>query len=354
LILSDGKPGHLNQSLGIAERMAEMTDVEYVLVEIRHKNKLRDDLLRVLMRFLGWAPIPHLLVRSLLIWSLTPESAAEIPVNEEFDVILSTGSSVAPVNLLLKKLIGGRSVVSLRPSPTGISWFDLVVLPRHLWPKIRRRNIFRAVGVPNRVTPESISRLRERIEREMKPPPRPRIGVLMGGEERYNTIRIGTARRLIDALRSICRDLDGELFLTTSRRTPDEVERLLEEKLSAEPRCRMLALARRGKGDIKDAVPMILAMCDLVIVTEDSLSMVSEAASSGKKVIILKIDRKTRRTPKRMKMYREICRRCGAIMCGVEELKEKIFELGKGVEVNPLRDSEGAAREILSQLIGRG
>ena len=116
----------------------------------------------------------------------------------------------------------------------------------------------------------------------------------------------------------------------------------------------MLALVRRGEGVVEGAVSRILALSDLVIVTEDSLSMVSEAASSGKKVIILKIDRKTRRTPKRMKMYREICRRCGAIMCGVEELKEKIFELGKGVEVNPLRDSEGAAREILSQLIGRG
>lgn len=349
LILSDGKPGHLNQSLGIAERMAEMTEVEYALVEIRHKSKLRDDLLRVLMRLLGWAPIPRLLARLLLSWSLTPESAAEIPVNERFDVILSTGSSVAPVNLLLKGLIGGRSIVSLRPSPTGIAWFDLVILPRHLWPRLRRRNVFRAVGVPNRVTPVSIRKLREKIEREMKIRPRPRIGVLMGGEDRYYTIRIGTARKLIDTLRTICRDLDGELYLTTSRRTPNEVERMLDEGLSTEPTCRMLVLAGRGKGDVKDAVPMILAMCDLVIVTEDSLSMVSEAASSGKKVIILKIDRKTRRMPRRVKMYEEICRRCGVVMCGIEELRERILELGEGVRINPLRDAEEAAREILSR-----
>lgn len=349
MILSDGKPGHLNQSLGIAERMAEMSEVEYALVEIRHKSKLRDDLLRVLMRVLGWAPIPPSPARSLLLWSLTPESASRIPLNEKFDVILSTGSSVAPVNLLLRRLIGGRSVVSLRPSPTGIAWFDLVVLPRHLWPRIRRRNVFRAVGVPNRVTPELISKLRERIEREMRFQLKPRVGVLMGGEDRYYTIRVETVRRLLDALSSICRDLDGELFLTTSRRTPDEVERVLEEVLSSKPWCRMLALARRGKGGVREAVPMILAMCDLVIVTEDSLSMVSEAASSGKKVVILKIDRKTRRTPRRVKMYREICHRCGAVMCGVEELRERVLRMGRGVKVNPLRDSEEAAREILSR-----
>jgi hypothetical protein len=350
LILSDGKPGHLNQSLGIAERIAEMREVECTLVEVRHKSKLRDDLLRVFMRLFGWALIPSRLARSLLAWSLTPQSASKLPVEERFDLILSTGSSVAAVNLLLRRVVNGRSVVSLRPYPTGITWFDLVILPRHLWPRITRRNVFKSVGVPNRVTSEAVSLLKSRVENELGLTPRPRIGVLLGGEERYNTIRLKTAESLVETLISICREIDGELFLTTSRRTPDEVEEMLERRLSGEPRCRMLALAKHGTGNIKDAVPTILAVCDLVIVTEDSLSMVSEAASSGRKIVILRIDRKTRRTPRRVRMYEEICRRCGAVMCDVDGLREGIMTLSGGdIEVRPLRDAEGAACEIVSR-----
>ena len=354
LILSDGKPGHLNQSIGIAERLAEMVEVERLIVEVRHKSKLRDDLLRVAMRLLGWAPLPGKLVRFTLSWSLTDESFGSLPLEGRFDLILSTGSSVAPVNLLLGKLLKAPSAVSLRPSPTGIAWFDLVILPKHLWPRIPRGNVFKAIGVPNRITPQRLDALRERLAGEMALLPRRRVGVLLGGEDRYNTISPRTAERLISELKALLEEIDGELTLTTSRRTPPEVEGMVEEAFEGDPRCKVLALVGRGRV-IEEAVLKILAISDLVIVTEDSMSMVSEAASSGRRVIILKVDRKRWIRPRRTRMYEEICRRTGAVYCGIDELKRAALELlSEEVQVGALRDAEGAARQILRRFGGRG
>lgn len=353
LILSDGRPGHLNQSIGIAEALSGMVELERVVVEIRHKSKLRDDLLRVFMRAMGWAPMPARLVKSALSWSLTRESFGRLPLDGRFDLILSTGSSAAPVNLLLGKLLGAPSAASLRPSPTGIAWFDLVVLPKHLWPRIPRGNVYKAIGVPNKVTPERLDRLRERLMAEMGLPPKPRIGVLLGGEERYNRISARTAAGLVRELRRLLDELDGELALTTSRRTPPEVEGIVEEAFEGDERCRMLVLVGRGR-TVEDAVLKILAISELVVVTEDSMSMVSEAASSGKRVVILKVDRKGWLRPRRIRMYEEICRRTGAVYCGVEELREAVIKLlSNGGRVEPLKDAQGAAEEILKRFGGR-
>jgi mitochondrial fission protein ELM1 len=38
--------------------------------------------------------------------------------------------------------------------------------------------------------------------------------------------------------------------------------------------------------------PGMLALCDLILVTEDSINMISEAAASGRPVIILGVERK--------------------------------------------------------------
>ena len=101
-ILSDNKPGHYKQSLGIVQKMPEC-QMEWL--EIQFQQKWRDNFLRVFMCIFGGMPLPTRLIHALLRWSLDVSTCNSVLQIRDVDVILSTGSSLAAVNLLLGKIL---------------------------------------------------------------------------------------------------------------------------------------------------------------------------------------------------------------------------------------------------------
>jgi len=271
-----------------------MKEAEYDVVSVKFRSKIRDNLLRITMLFLGWLPMRRGLISRFLRMALTRESLDEIlkygrskgNVLLSYDVVLSTGSSVAPVNLLVGKLLKAKTVVCTRPSPIGFAYFDLAILPQHHWKN--RKNICKTLGVPNKIDPAAIKKRGRELQDELNLLDVPRIGVLLGGTDRYYTLTTETTTKLLDTLLRLCDKIDGQIALTTSRRTPQDVEELVDSRLDSDGRCVLLALAHKGT-EILDPVDAIFAISDIIIVTEDSFSMVCEAASSGRKVIILKL-----------------------------------------------------------------
>jgi len=271
---------------------------------------------------------------------------------------LSTGSSVAPINLLMGKLIDAYTVVCTRPSPLGIAYFDLAILPQHHWPRINRKNICKTVGVPNLITPEDIEQRRLQLQSKLNLPDKSRIGVLLGGKDRYFTITQATANKLLDTLLKVCDKIDGQLALTTSRRTPQAVERIIHSQLDSDNRCILLELASgtypRSQSKlpkISDTVASIFAISDIVIVTEDSFSMVCEAASSGRKVIILDVDRKSQRCPRRHRTYNSIIQITNTVRCNIDNLEEMLLKVAyEEVNGKALRDAKKAADAIIQML----
>ena len=359
LIISDGRPGHYNQSLGIVSHIRE---AEFNLVEVAFRSKLRDNFLRLLMRLLGWMPIPSRLVLYFLNMVLSPESVSEILTYDDYDIILSTGSSVAAINLLMGKLINAYTVVCTRPSPLGIAYFDLAILPQHHWPRVMRKKVCKTLGVPNLISPEKIDTRYNQLHSVLNLSDQPCIGVLLGGEDRYFTVTPVTATQLLDTLFNVCETLNGQLALTTSRRTPEMLEELMNSRLSSHSRCALLALASkninisqqrseaelRGVALFSDPVSAIFAISDVIVVTEDSFSMVCEAASSGQKVVILSVDKKSHRTPKRHRTYTSIMRVAPVVQCNVEKLADTLLRLvRKDIQREALRDAETAARAII-------
>ncbi len=344
LIISDNRPGHYNQSLGI---VARIKDAEYDVMSVKFRSKMRDNLLRITMLYLGWLPMPRSLILPLLNMALARESVDEILNCANYDVVLSTGSSAASINLLTGKLLKAKTVVCTRPSPLGCAYFDLAILPQHHWKRINRKNVCKTLGVPNKINPEAIEERRRQVQNELNLPAKPRIGVLLGGTDRYYTITAQTATKLLDTLLSVCEKMDGQIALTMSRRTPQDVEELVYSRLDSEPRCVLLALASKGT-DIFDPVGAIFAISDIIIVTEDSFSMICEATSSGKKVIILKVDRKSKRLPKRVQTYNSIAKVAQVVTCDVENLEDTLLKLKEeDVKHEALRDAETAAKAIV-------
>lgn len=339
LVISDKKPGHYNQSLGIVR---QLEDADCKVVEIEHKTKRRDNLLRAIVFFFGWFKLPPRIIWWLLKMSLRPESVEKLLNCNNTDIVLSTGSSVAAVNLLMGKLLNAKTVACSFFSPQSISAFDLVILPQFRHPRINRKNVVKLIGVPNKFTPQLV----QKKQNELDAIPDGRIGVLLGGEAPHYTISKKTASCLLDALIAVSEEIDGEIALTTSRRTPDAVETLIEKRLSNSDRTALLVTSSIGT-DIPEPVETIFATCEIIVVTEDSLSMVCEAASSGRKVVILEIDRKTGKPHKHESTYESIMEMGVDVKCSVDELKDiLISEISKTLKREALQDAKIAARAI--------
>ena len=342
ILLSDGKPGHYNQSLGVIERMPEC---EYHWIDVKFRSKWQDNLLRVLMRLLGGFRLPRWLIKACLRMTLQQDILDEISAAEP-DFILSTGSSVAAPNLLIGQLLDAKTVTCRCPSPVGIHHFDLAILPRMYWSRHNRSNVCKTLGVPNRVCPEKLETQRKELQINLDLSDQRRIGVLVGGEDRYDTITEMTTARLIEVLQQFATKWDSQLLLTTSRRTPVPVEDLISKQLSNTQCCPILVLAH-GENSFTDPVGTIFALSDMIVVTEDSFSMVCEAASSGKRVIILEVDRKTHRRPKRHQVYSEIMRHASVMWSRVEDLETSLeTALADESPVKPLQDTQRAATAV--------
>ena len=349
-ILSDNKPGHYKQSLGIVEKLPE-SETEWFTVEFR--QKWRDNLLRVFMCVFGGMPLPSSLIQPLLRWSLTAEAYNALTALRTADIILSTGSSVAAVNLLLGRLLGAKTVTCRRPSPLGVRNFDLAILPMLSWRgNSHKDNVCKSVGVPNPISPEMLNTERNRLEEVLNLPDCPRIGFLIGGTDKHETITIEDAAQLGEICTAVATEMNAQVFVTTSRRTPTEVTAHLASTFKHSAWCPLFT-APDTPSELADPYQAILALSDLLVVTADSFSMVCEVASSGRPVIVLALSRKAARKPRRYNVYGYMEQQSIIRQCRLDELRQCIADgLTSCVPNTPLQDTETAVNAIRSLIDG--
>ena len=351
IILSDNKPGHYKQSLGIVEKMPEC-QTEWL--EIHFRCKWRDNLLRVFMGMFGGVRFSASLTRTLLRWSLTSESYNALAQLQIADIILSTGSSVAAVNLLLGRMLGAKTVTCRRPSPVGIRHFDLAILPMLSWDDTQYKgNVCRTIGVPNPISPDTLNAARDQLKAELNLSGAQRIGILLGGTDRHETITINDAEQLSKICEAVATKMNAQMLVTTSRRTPPDVTGHLVSELKQTDRCPVF-ITPDTSSELEDPYQAILALSDLLIVTADSFSMVCEAASSGRKVIVLTLSETSARLPKRYKVYQYMDEQSIVHQCRLDTLETSIANaLTSDTPNTPLQDTETAVHTI-RQLVSDG
>ena len=288
VILSDGKPGHYNQSLGI---MDQLSDDEYQLVEINFRSKWHDNILRIFLSLFPGGKLADKVIWSILFFSLTEETISKLKNMQSVALILSTGSSVAAVNLLLGQLLDAKTVTCRPPSPVGIRQFDLAILPRLYWRQPERINVCRTLGVPNRINPERLEHFRP-LSQKVSSSQRSKIGLLIGGSSPLHNMSKKVATRWIDFLLQLVKSRKWQVLLSTSRRTPKVIEEYIADIVKDRNDDFPINLfSHQTPSSSQFKFEHILANSDLLLVTEDSFSMVCEACSSGKPVVILEVER---------------------------------------------------------------
>lgn len=354
LILKDMQAGHANQSEAIAgelEKLRESLPQEYELkfqsITVRFKSNWH----RKLFFLFTFFALPFAQGRlSVLNFFFEAECAQELQ-KAYADLIVSAGSSLAPLNLLLKKENLGKSIVVMKPSfPFHSRFFDLLIVPVHdAFPK-HKRGVVRTLITPSCVDRNLLQmsggQLAERVSLALNG--KKRISVFIGGKTKSYEFKQSAFRKWLLELKTCAEKSNFELLITTSRRTDPEISQLVKEELGAHPRTKLLVIA--SESNIENVVYGMLALSDIALVTEDSVSMISDAVSAEKKVIVLKLG--NGKLPKKHYRFQEALR-ANALVSTADEVdfSSKLSALNGSQKGNGIQNQSRLIQEALRKLL---
>lgn len=356
LILSDGKTGHLRQSQAVGQIIERALSERGIagttqIADVKYKNGF----CARLMSLIGLFSTSRFYLGRLgfLEWFLTRESFKSI-VSLKADFIVSCGSSIASVNYLLCRDHRAKNIAILRPGLLGFRKFTLVILPRHDRPSLGRNYQGRVVWTrvaPNLITKDYMeeqtelllkrySHLRNRLK--MK------IGLLVGGDTKNYTLSESQVRFVVNQIKEAAEETNADVLVTTSRRTPKGIENLLWRELRRYPRCPLIIIANRT--EVPEAVGGILGASDIVIVSGDSISMISEAISSGKSTIVFPLqsmDKFRKRFNKYNSFIGQLNDQGYVLSADAKEIGRFIFDIARNkMQTKPVDDRDLILKEI--------
>ncbi|MEC8641346.1 MAG: mitochondrial fission ELM1 family protein [Pseudomonadota bacterium] len=156
--------------------------------------------------------------------------------------------------------------------------FDALVVPRH--DRARGPNVLVTTGSLNRLTLASIQQAMMAMpSRWLGATRRTAVAVMLGGDNRRYRVSDAMTAAMGTRLAGFATANDAQLIIVASRRTPDG----LVARITAELPADMVMLPRDDEPNI---YPGILGLAQATIVTADSVNMASEAAISGRPVMI--------------------------------------------------------------------
>lgn len=190
------------------------------------------------------------------------------------DVAIGCGRSAALFTRMLRGYSNGHcyTVQILDPRIDPSHW-DTVIAPRH--DRLTGPNVLQPLGSLNPVDDAWLKDGRDACP-ALEDLPRPRVGVLIGGPRKGLAIDASYAQPLIERLLARRRVEGGSLMVLASRRTPAAVMDRVNTALADIP-----GLTWSGPDDGNNPYPGVLGWADRLIVTPDSVNMLSEACAVG-------------------------------------------------------------------------
>ena len=230
---------------------------------------------------LGW-PFESIVVRLRRPWSCLPAhrrppgllryGLAESLPQPWPDLLISCGRRSAPVAAAVRRAAGGRTfAVHIQNPRTPLRCFDLIVPLEH--DGLTGSNVVASRAALHQVTPEKLAAAGTEWRGRLGDL---NVAVMLGGRTRSYRF----TRRTVDTLARGLAELDGNIAVTASRRTEPGVVDALKSRL---PR----AWFWDGAG--RNPYLGMLALARHIVVTEDSVSMISEAISTGTPVYVARM-----------------------------------------------------------------
>lgn len=263
-VLADDRAGNVTQAIGVAEALGfsyEIKNIEYTKLGglpnwIRGKTKI----------------------------GISESSAQAIQDTPFPDFVIGAGRRTAPIGRYIKKISEGKTkhIQIMYPNFPSKD-IDLIATPEH--DKIDdRENLIKTLTAPHKITKKVLKENTEKWSKSFENLSHPLIAVFVGGKTRKYNLIPSMVNALTGNIYDLASNHGGSIFLTTSRRTSAETEQKILQKLSYAP-VRHRVHSWRNKNQ-ENPYLGFLACADVFVITGDSVSMMSEAISTGKPIYI--------------------------------------------------------------------
>ena len=281
IVLTDGKAGHENQSKAFARALG----LDFELVPVKFKSPLHKAL-SYLLDFIGIRTLR--LFHNSLALSLNNHPTTELPNHpttqppnhpttepSNHPTIIGTGSGTFYAAKSLASRLGAKCGVVLYPRGYSLAGFDCILAPSFDNPA-KRPNV---VEIPaNLVASDAafyekgVAAFRERYQGETKN----LVGVIVGGPNKCSTMTAEWMKARLDEI--FAANKGAELCVTTSRRTPAEVEAVVDSY----PWAYKLIYSQ----DHFNPIPAFVQLAKKLYVTAESTGMLSEACTFGSAEVV--------------------------------------------------------------------
>ena len=185
-----------------------------------------------------------------------------------------------------------KSIVIMKPGILSLKRFDLVILPEHD-KAIKFNNVVYIKGAVSRLIDKNNEHIKSLIQHyglDRDSILHPVIGLFVGGENKYLSFDVEVIKKILNSLKQSIECLGGVLLVSTSRRTSSNIAQLLKEELRDYPKCKMLIIA--NESNPIGSFEAILDRSDILVISGDSISMISEGINSGKYTLVFRLKRK--------------------------------------------------------------
>ena len=287
LLLSDGKTGHLRQLQAVKE----------IILKELEERKINAEVLSETVDFKNKTAKAAFALRSCFATKFNCQSYLrylqkylKTEVYNKLilykpDIVVSCGSSAVGANYIIARSNLAKSIVIMRPGLLSAKKFDLVIAPKHDNLKAGK-NLLQINGALNLINDDYLKTHGEMLKDNIPDHGFKAlyIGLLMGGDTKKFTLIEKMVNEVVLELKKAADELDAGILMTTSRRTPEKIEKLLKNEFKNYKRAKLQIIA--NENNLPQAVGGILSLSRIIIISPESISMISEAASSGKAVLV--------------------------------------------------------------------
>jgi len=261
-----GKKGSENQCIGLAEHLGLAPEIKQVDLSF------------------PWSILPPSLSKNPIDALTQNSSCLQAPWP---DLIIASGRRSALVSSAIRTLTHEKTkLIQLLDPRVSPDKFDLIITPEH--DRKMGKNILTTKGVLHRITPTKLISEAERFKNLASHLPHPIISVLIGGSNSCYKLTPKSMKTLGLMLQQASQELNAGILVTYSRRTPQECRQAFEETTKNLP---IKIWDEAGENPYFG----LLGLADYLVVTCDSISMISEACASGKPVYTFMLGKGSRK-----------------------------------------------------------
>jgi len=285
LLLTEGMHGMISQ----VEGMAKALDVEY-----SHK---------IVRLGFPWILIPP---KFTPISEIVLKDKSYSIKNENIDLVISCGRKSVIPSILLKKKNPNLCTIHIQDPKVSFKKFDFIVAPEH--DSLNGSNVYNSKGAIHYITESEINNAKGYLKKNINS--EKVVSLILGGPNKYYNFDRDQLLNIFNQIKSIFISKGYKVIVIPSMRTPKKIIELAIKEMSQ--------FGHVVNHVDKQAYLSAYALANYVVVTSDSTSMISEAATSGKPIFIANM--KTKKNNYRFKKFFKLFKELGII----RDLGEKV------------------------------